>query len=70
MLKEISNGCGQIPTCSHVIKTCCEVGEGDGSILSVKVINKCKQSTLTKLGNAMFESGHVFFWTLVSDHGD
>ena len=70
LLKEVSNGCGWIPTRSHVIKVCCEVGGGDGSVLSVKVSKKSKRFTLTKLGDAMFESGHVFFWTLVSDHGD
>ena len=70
LLKEVSNGCGWTPTPSHAIEICCVFRGGDGSILSVKVRNKCKQSTLTKLGNAMFESGHVFFWTLVSDHGD
>ena len=56
--------------CSHAIKIGCEVGGGDGSVLIVKVIKKSKRFILTKLGDAMFESGHVFFWTLVSYHGD
>ena len=55
---------------SHVIIIYCEVGGGDRSILSVKASNNSKRFTLKKLGDAMFESGHVFFWTLVSDHGD
>ena len=69
-LKEVSNGCGWIPMRSHAIEICCEVGGGDGSVISVKTSKKIKWLTLTKLGDAMFESGHVFFWTLVSDHGD
>ena len=44
-----------------MIKSFCEVGGGDGSILSVKVIKKSKRFTFMKLGDAMFESGHVFF---------
>ena len=47
-----------------------EVRGGDGYVLSVNVSNKSKRFTLTKLGDAMFESSHVLFWTLVSDHGD
>ena len=70
LLKEVSNGCGWIPTCSRAIEILCEGGGGDGSILSVKVSKKSKRITLIKLGDAMFESIRVFFWTLVSDHGD
>ena len=70
MLKEVRNGCGCIPTCSHAIGICCEVGRGDGSVLSVKVSKKSKWAVLTKIGNAMFESGCVFLWTLVNYHGD
>ena len=51
-------------------QTFCEVGGGDGSVLSVKVSKKSKRFTLTKLGDAMFESNPIFFSTLVSDHGD
>ena len=69
-MKEVRNGCGWIPTRSHAIEILCEVGGGDVSVISIKVSNKSKRFTLTKLGYAMFESGHVFFWTLVSDHGD
>ena len=47
-----------------------EVRGGYGYVLSVNVSNKSKRFTLTKLGDAMFESSHVLFWTLVSDHGD
>ena len=46
---------------SYTIEIFCEVGGGDGSILSVKVSNKIKRFTLKKLGDAMFESGHLFF---------
>ena len=70
MLKEVRNGCGWIPTRSHTIKICCEVEGGDGSILSVKVSKKSKRFTLTKLGDTMFETVHVYLWTLVSDHRD
>ena len=31
--------------------------------------NNSKRFKLSKIGDAMFESGHVFFWRLVSDHG-
>ena len=48
----------------------CEVGGGDGSVIIVKVSKKSRPFTLKKLGDTMFESGHVFSWTLVSDHGD
>ena len=34
------------------------------------MIKKSNQFTLTKLGDAMFENGHVLLWTLLSDHGD
>ena len=61
ILKEFSNGCGWIPIRIHAIEICCEVGGGDGSVLSVKVSKKSKRFTLTKLGDAMFESGHIFF---------
>ena len=70
MLKEVRNGCGWIPMCSHAFKIVCEVGGGDGSVISVKVSKNSKRLTLKKLGDAMFESGRVFFWTLVSDHGE
>ena len=70
MLKEVRNGNGWIPTHSHAIEIFCEVRGGDGSVLSVKLSKKSKRLILTKLGDAMFESGHVFFWTLVSDNGD
>ena len=70
MLKEVSNGCGWIPTRSHAIEIFCEVGGGDGSILSVKVSKKSKRFTLTKIGDTMFESVHVYFWTLIIDHKD
>ena len=45
---------------SHAIEIFCEVGGGDGSILSVRVSKKSKRSALTKIGDAMFESGYVF----------
>ena len=70
LLKEVSNGCGWVRTRSHAIKKLCEVGVGGVSVLSVKVIKKIKQFILMELGDAMFESGHVILWTLVSDHGD
>ena len=31
---------------------------------------KSKRFTLMKLGDAMFESSHLFFWTIVSDNGE
>ena len=65
MLKEISNRCGWIPIRSYTIKICCEVGGGDGSILNVKVSKKIKRFILKKLGDAMFEIGHLFFWNLL-----
>ena len=34
------------------------------------MIKKSKHFTLTKLGDTIFDSGHVFLWTLVSDHVD
>ena len=68
-MKGVSNGCECIPTRSHTIKIFCEVGGGDGYVLSVKVSKNSKRLKLTKLGDAMFESGHVFFWKLVSDRG-
>ena len=70
LLKEASNGCGWIPICSHAIEICCDVGGCDGSLLSVKVSEKSNRFTLTKLGDAMFESVRVFFWKQISDHGD
>ena len=48
----------------------CEVGGGGGSVIRAQLSKKSKRSTLKKPGDAMFEIGHVFFWTLVSDHGD
>ena len=59
-----------IPTCSHAIKISWEVGGGDGSVHSVQVSKKSKRFTLIKPGDTMFESGRIFFQTLVSDHGD
>ena len=59
-MKEVSNGCGWIPTRSHAIEIFFEVGGGDSSVLSVKVSKKSNRFTLTKLGDAMFESGNVF----------
>ena len=35
ILKEVIDWCGFIPTCSHAIGIGCEVGRGDGSVLSV-----------------------------------
>ena len=70
LLKEVSNGCGWIPTRSHAIKICPDGGGGDGSVISVKVSKKSKRFTLTKIGDAVFDSGRVFLWTLISDHGD
>ena len=70
LLKEVSNGCGWIPTCSHAIEIRCEVGGGDGSVIIVNVSKKNKPFILTKLGDTNFESGHVFFWKIVSDNGD
>ena len=70
MLKEVSNWCGWIPTCSHVLGIGCEVGGGDGYVLIIQVSNNSKSFTLAKLGDEMSESGHVFFWTLFSDNGD
>ena len=70
LLKEVRKGCGWIPMHSHAIEIFCEVGGGGGSVLSLKVSKKSKRFTLTKLGDGMFESGRVFFWTLGSDHGD
>ena len=61
LLKEVSNGRGWIPTCSHAIGIRCEVGGVDGSVLSVNVIKKNKRFTLTKLGDAIFDSGHIYF---------
>ena len=69
MLKQVRNWCGWIPTYSHAIKIGCEVGGGDGSVLSVYETKKSNWPTLEKLGDEMFESGHVLFWTIVSDHG-
>ena len=69
-MKEVSNGCGWIPTRSHAIGIFCEVVGGDGYVLSVNLSKKIKRYILTKLVDAMFESGQIFFWTLVSDHGD
>ena len=60
MLKEVSNWCRWIPAYSHAIKVGCEAGGGNGSVLSVYVTKKSNWSTLAKLGDAMFESGHVF----------
>ena len=54
---------------SHAIGIFYEVGGSDGSARSVNMSKKSKQYTLTKLGDVMFESGRVFFRTLVSDHG-
>ena len=54
---------------SHAIEIFYEVGGSDGSARSVNMSKKSKQYTLTKLGDVMFESGRVFFRTLVSDHG-
>ena len=42
------------------IEICYEVGGFNGSVVSVKVSKKSNQFTLTKLGDVMFESGHVF----------
>ena len=70
MLKEVSKWCGWIPTCSHAIKKFCEVRGVDGSILSVYVRKDSKRFSLKKLDDSMFESGHVFFWTFVSNHRD
>ena len=70
LLKDFSNFCGWIPTCSHAIGIGYEVGRCVGSVFSAYVTKKSKWFKLTNLGNAMCESGHVFFWTLVSDHGD
>ena len=70
MLKEVSNGCGWIPTRSHAIEIFCDIGGDTGSILSVKASKNIKRFTLTKLGDVMFDSGNVFFWTLFSDHRD
>ena len=53
-----------------MIEIGCEVGGGDGSVLSVYVSNNSKQFKLVKLGDAIFESGRVFLWRLISDHGD
>ena len=54
LLKEVSNGCGWIPTLSHAIEIFCEVGGGDGSVISVKVGKKIKRFTLMKLGDRVF----------------
>ena len=35
LLEDVSNWCGWIPTCSNAITIVCEVGVGDGSVLSV-----------------------------------
>ena len=70
MLKYVSDWCGWIPTCIHVIEVGCEVGGGGGSVLGVYVIKKSNRFTLTKLGDMKFESGHVFVWELVSDNVD
>ena len=70
LLKEVRNGYGWVLTCSHAIEIFCEIGGDDGYVLSLKVSKKSKWFALTKLGDAMFESGDVFFWTLVSDHGN
>ena len=47
ILKEVCNGCGWIPTRSHAIKICCEVGGGDGSVLSVKASKKSNRVALS-----------------------
>ena len=70
LLEEVSDWCEWIPTCGHAIKIGCEIGGGDGSILSVYTRKTSKRFTLTKLGDTMFESGRVLFWIFVSDHGD
>ena len=68
LLKEVINWCGWIPPYIHAIKIGCEFGGVDGSVLSVYVRKNIKRFTLAKLGDEMFESGHVFFWTLFSNH--
>ena len=35
LLKEASDWCGWIPTCSHTINIGCDVGGCDGSVLNV-----------------------------------
>ena len=60
MLREVRNECGWIPTCSHSIQIFCEVGRVNGSILSVKASKKSKWFPLTKIGDAILESTHVF----------
>ena len=69
MLKEVSNGCGWIPMCSHAIEICFEVRGGDGSALSVNVSKNNKRFIWKKFGDAIFESVRVFFWKIVSDNG-
>ena len=49
LLEEVRDWCGLIPTFSHAIKIGCEIRRGDGSILSVYVIEKGKQFTFTNL---------------------
>ena len=61
LLKEARNGCGRIPTRIHAIEIFCDIGGDTGSILSVKVSKNIKRFTLKKLGDVMFDSGHVFF---------
>ena len=53
-LKEVINWRGWIPTCSHAIGFGCEIGGGDGSVLSVYLSKKSKRFTLAKLGDVMF----------------
>ena len=52
---------------SHTIEICCEVRGGDNFVIIVKASKKSNSSILTKLGDAMFDIGHVCFWKLVSD---
>ena len=56
--------------CINLIEIGCEVGGGDGFVISVYVIKKSNRFALNKLGDVKFESGHVFLWAFVGDHGD
>ena len=47
--------------CINIIKIGYKVRGGDGYVISVYVSKKSKSFTLTKHGDAMFESGHIYF---------
>ena len=70
MLEEVVNWREWIPTGSHAIRIGYEIMLNDGSVLSVYMIKKSKRFILGKNCDTMFNIGHIFLWTLISDHGD